>query len=146
MGKKVIVLYGKGNCGKTTTIGMVYKKISNKFTDHEVKLKPCEEDVETKAIIVINGVKIGIESQGDPPYDRLLKSILEFVNAECDVIICVTRVWGRSVKLVCDEVVSMGYEDVWFRQQYGQTDSDKMELCDHMANQIFSKLEEIVRA
>ena len=63
---------------------------------------PNKQDL--KVLITYRGVKIGLESQGDPS-SRLVKSIDEFVNQYgCDIIICACRTRGkdaRTIKRLC---------------------------------------------
>ena len=47
--------------------------------------------IDVKAIMDINGHKVGIESQGDPN-GRLKESLSDFVKAKCSIIICATSV------------------------------------------------------
>jgi hypothetical protein len=111
--KKACVLKGIRNVGKTRTIRTAAELLRTKYpeaiVEHEHRTR-----VELRVVLNINGLKIGIESHGDPN-SRLIKESLDFfVRIGCDVIICATRTSGMTV----DAVKALtGYEIVWLEQR-----------------------------
>ena len=109
--KKVIALRGCSNIGKSNTIKKSYELLSTKYPnagkDHEIS------DVDIRVILTIHGVKVGIESQGDPG-GRLAKSLRLFVNFGCKVIVCATRTRGQTVDAVNE--LESSYEILWIEQ------------------------------
>lgn len=61
-------------------------------------------------VLTINGVKIGIESQGDPEKkSRLPQSLKEFVDNGCSIIVCARRTRERTFNTV-EDLRTKGYE------------------------------------
>ncbi len=130
MEKAIIALRGKTNVGKTETIKMVHDLILSKYPNALKKVKWLRTDI--TVFITINGVKIGIESQGDPG-SRLFKSIDLFVKEQCDVIICATRTRGATV--IAIESRSQTYNVVWYEKTgidgtKGQQTSANLEMAE----------------
>ncbi len=61
-----------------------------------------DDKKEIRAMLTIGGIRIGIESQGDPwkKQARLEPSLALFVRLECEVIVCATRTWGGTLDVV----------------------------------------------
>ena len=108
--KTILVLRGAGNRGKSTTLGLLIDKIKTAYPGAKIDEKRYKIDV--TIIVVINGVKVGIETQGDPN-SRLGASLKRFVEAKCKVIICASRSYGGTLELVTN-AASAGYELKWF--------------------------------
>jgi hypothetical protein len=96
-----------------------------------------------RVVLTINGIKIGIASQGDPPGQTLAKNLKFFINVKCRVIICATRTKGITVKVV-EEIEEKGYKVIWLRQN-DISDVTKQELNNRkMAKTIVNELENII--
>ena len=96
---------GSENTGKSTTIRMMYEILLKKYPDAAVerrlpKKKDTKKDI--RAVLTIGGIRIGIESQGDPwkKQARLDPSLALFVRLKCEVIVCATRTWGGTLDVV----------------------------------------------
>lgn len=87
--KTVIADAGGGGIGKSSAIKQVYEEIKKKYP-HFIDLRPPITVGDINALIEINGIIIGIESQGDPG-SRMYKSLEDFVNQRCDIIVCACR-------------------------------------------------------
>ncbi|MDO9559857.1 MAG: hypothetical protein Q7I89_09275 [Syntrophales bacterium] len=109
-----IALKGKGSSGKTDTIKLVFQLLQNKYPNARVNVL-IPNTIDIKATMVINGHKVGIESQGDPS-SRLKQSLSDFVNAGCSIIICATRSSGMTVGWVND--YSSGNQIDFIQQNY----------------------------
>ncbi len=129
--KKLIGLWGTANVGKSETIRIVYRKLTEMFPEyifHE-KFKVIIPDAgDIRLVIIINGKIIGIESQGDPN-SSLLTSLPLFADLNCDIILCATRTRGATV----DQVVKLNasYEIKWI-EKHGCEDSLKHQENDEI--------------
>ena len=107
--KKVFALRGTSKTGKTQTIRTFDEFLREKFpgaiVEHEHR-----SPAELRAVLSINGVRIGIETTGEN-IKRINESFELFVNLGCELIICATRTKGQTVTAV--ERLH-GYEVVWF--------------------------------
>jgi hypothetical protein len=92
----VFALQGTGNSGKSTTLVSLYNAVCSKYPAATVQ----QVHIGTADIAVIisgvNGLVIGIESQGDPG-SRLQNTLSTFAAAKCDVIFCACRTRGMTV-------------------------------------------------
>jgi len=97
----IYALQGRGNCGKTETINHVFQILVNKYKIPQAQIHNFFPNMNDIKIIMsgVNGMKIGIESQGDPN-SRLEQSLKDFVNAGCDIIFCACRTRGMTVQWV----------------------------------------------
>ncbi|MBD9178600.1 MAG: hypothetical protein EGP82_05405 [Odoribacter splanchnicus] len=109
MEKIAIVDYGAGEQGKSAAIKSVYKALSEGFEG--VKIENYMDDGDVKAELLINGYRIGIESQGDPG-SRVYASLKEFVQHNCDMIIVACRTKGDTIKEV-QHLREDGYKVIW---------------------------------
>ena len=103
MEKSLIVLYGKGNEGKTSTLIELIRLLKN------VHLKN-----DFVQIIDYRNVKIGFVSSSDPYGDNLdifEKEISNLVEEKCDIIICTSRTSGRAKKFL--EAIDPIYNKLW---------------------------------
>ncbi len=112
MNKLVIANVGKSCQGKSTSLKEVLLNLfENGAKELEgVRIGSFEEDIKT--IVTYRGVKIGIESQGDPN-SRIFDSLPDFVNKKCDIIICACRTFGHTNKEV-KELSNEGYHVLFF--------------------------------
>ncbi|WP_299773314.1 hypothetical protein [uncultured Pseudoteredinibacter sp.] len=96
---ELFALQGPGNCGKTTTLKNLYNAVCSKYPAATVQI--LHRGTADVAIIVrgVNGLDIGIESQGDPN-SRLQNTLSTFVGEKCDIIFCACRTRGMTVDWV----------------------------------------------
>lgn len=64
-------------------------------------------------IVKINGVKIGIESQGDPG-SRIFESLKLFQERNCRIIVCATRSRGKTTQAVSN--LAKKYRITWIEK------------------------------
>lgn len=84
----IIVLSGKEKVGKTTTLTKVYKAlIDNENQSHEIRRDNLDGDpLDFKAEIEYNGIRVGINTQGD--YTRNITDDLPALASDCDIVVC----------------------------------------------------------
>src|SRR5688572_25137658 len=126
--KKVVALSGTGTKGKSQTIRKAAELLSN-FAGAKVEDQSRSRGADIKVVITINGIKIGVESQGDPRPGRLPESLAEFVEINCEIIVCATRSYGGTVNAVRNLEAAHGYEVVWFQQKDAGESKSKQEAA-----------------
>jgi len=141
MENTIIVVRGVANVGKTQTIKNVYELLKTKYknttTEHEIF------KADMRIVITINGIKIGIESQGDPS-SRLFDSIEFFVRIKCNIIICTTRSRGATVDIIHKqepEYTINWHDKLKIKGNVAQTQENLK-----MANTIVSEVEKLINA
>lgn len=92
----LFALQGPGNCGKSTTLIYLHQALQAKYP--AVTTQVLHHGTRDITVIMdgVNGLKVGIESQGDPG-SRLLQSLTTFATAKCDIIFCACRTSGMTV-------------------------------------------------
>lgn len=93
--KSLFAVIGASNRGKTEIVKSVYQQLLQKYPENAIIIEDGEFRKDIKAILFINGAKVGFESQGDPGY-RQERSIDEFVSMGCDVILTAGRTSGST--------------------------------------------------
>lgn len=153
--KKLIVLSGVGDCGKTSTLNEVIKKLEskggvvNKLRETNPRTKP---NPDVTAIIEINGKKIIVITVGDAKrlIEQEIKRVVGVTTAgdtqaqiesgfnllsgfDCDIIICSSRTKGDGFKFVEDLARQNGMEFTRIYKQRAQNDDSSK------ANEIIKK-------
>ena len=96
-----------------------------------------------RVVLTINGIKIGIESQGDPG-GRLIESLDLFVKLKCQLIICATRTRGKKVTAVKD-LEKSGYKIIQYKQQEEPNESKQEDANIQKAKIIFEDAERFIK-
>lgn len=133
MKKIVFANSGAGNLGKSSSVKEVYNLLKSKYT---AKLLIGGADV--KATIQVNGVLVGLESQGDP-YSRMFQSLDDFVNIGCEIIVCTCRSSG-STRIKVESLANMGYQVVWTRNDR----TDDSTLYSYLNKTYASRIEKLI--
>jgi hypothetical protein len=116
MKKLVIANSGITDRGKTQALKKVIEDLlSNGAKEVERKSYPIDEDV--TAILDYKGIRIGIETQGDPG-SRLFSSLKDFIKKECEIIVCACRTSGNTYKEVMNLKKQHSYEIIWYSNPY----------------------------
>ncbi len=134
----IIAIRGVGNTGKTKTIKYVYDLVKSKYPEAKIESEICRLDI--RVIFTVNGVKIGIESQGDPS-SRLFESIPLFVKSQCNIILCATRTKGKTVQLIKEQEC---YEIIWHEKSFIEGAMKQQESNIKMANTIMKKIVNLI--
>jgi len=117
MNKTIIALYGRAAEGKSSTIKNVVAIFERLF--RFASIEKIKEDGDILAIITLNGVKIGIESQGDPSSRMINEKTIELlISKGCEIIICATRTEGMTVAEVDKLAAANHYNTIWKSSYY----------------------------
>ncbi len=103
---KIIALQGKSNCGKTTTLKMLIKKIlindefklDSNYTESKVFSKCNSNTGDFKCVFICDGIKIGITTRGDTK-EALEKDFKKYFN-DCQIVICAVHTHGKTVDFI----------------------------------------------
>jgi hypothetical protein len=110
--KTLLALRGASNRGKSASLCMLIEMIRAAYPDATFDERRFKVDI--TLVATINGMKIGIETQGDPN-SRLAKSLELFIKIKCKVIVCACRSYGQTVDMVRAAEAS-GYYVKWFEK------------------------------
>lgn len=117
--KVVIANCKQAQNGKSTSIRYVFEILSKRYPYRVIEpMTGYDPAQDVEAIIDIpqpNGqiVKVGIESMGDPGYARPHKSIVDFLNADCEIILVACRIKGKTIDEV-RKLRSSQWQVIWF--------------------------------
>ncbi|NEM99456.1 hypothetical protein [Pontibacter burrus] len=113
--KTILSVWNSGGKGKSGTIRELARILLANYPGY-IPVKPLTinipSDIDFLIVIEIDGIRVGIVSQGDPGtgLDRKLKELADEHN--CDIIICATRTRGETVKIVDRIAKSRGYDTI----------------------------------
>lgn len=101
---KILSLWGKGSKGKTTTINLLTKLLSNNFKNIDASKYPITIPVNMKKdnlyVLKYKSKKIGITTRGDNK-EALAEDFKDLPN-DCALYICATRTKGETCKYIED--------------------------------------------
>jgi hypothetical protein len=127
--------------GKSQTIRTVVEMLHEKHPNATIEYNHTTK-VDVRVVFIINGLKIGVESQGDPN-SRLIKSLDLFVRVGCDVVICTTRTRGATV----DAINALpGFDLHWLEQREKSQPYEQVLRSLAMARNIVEKVEALIRS
>lgn len=113
--RTVLAIWHSSDKGKTETLRAFANLLISTFPmiiPVESEFIPIPATGDFRFVGEINGVRIGIESEGDPN-SRLQEKLLELVNDfNCRIILCASRTRGETVAAV-DNLVPLGFETIW---------------------------------
>jgi hypothetical protein len=140
--KTVIALSGPPDTGKSSTLTKVYELLRAKHPEAPLSHEILNHDV--RAIIVINGHKIGLESQGDPGGRLTRGSISMFVREECEIIVCATRTRGQTVEAV--ENLKPQFSIKWIQKLRDADESQREQINNTLASDILKQIQTLTHA
>ena len=117
MRKLVIANRGAGGIGKSASIKAVYALLKEKGFQAVLEEWQYQEDSDIKAIFDIKGVKVGIESQGDPECD-MERTMEEFVKDGCGIIVTACRTKSTTFKAVKEFLGEKNQYDILWLAHY----------------------------
>lgn len=100
--RTVIGLKGASGQGKSEVIKILRSLLETKY---EAPWKIYIDGPDIKLIFIINGIRIALESQGDPK-SRQQQSIGDFIAANCDLIICACRTSGQTARSILTQEIT----------------------------------------
>jgi len=145
---KIFVLKETSNRGKSSTIKMIFFLLMQKY--HKTS-KIDSFSVNTRnydditAQIIIDGKRIGIESEGDPDSKsnpHLKQSLDDFDKANCNIIFCPTRKSGMTEDWINSH--SPKYKIEFYQQNTVKADIRKWKRKQSESN--FEVAEQLIKA
>ena len=122
--------------GKSQTIRTVVEMLIEKHHDATVEHNHTTR-VDVRLVLTINGLRIGIESQG-----KLVRESLDlFVKIGCDVIVCATRTSGATVNAVN---ALRGFNVHWLEQPAKSQPHEQVLRSLIMARKIVERVEALI--
>ncbi len=143
MNKKIYYLAGKGNCGKTATVKLVYKKLLREYPDAATFFDVDDAATEILQVLKINQKIIGISSQGDTG-KQVLEHLNRLVSKKCEIIITATRTSGRTIEAV--KSVEPSYEACGIKQTYESEPERHSASNQAMATSLVNKVKAVINA
>lgn len=116
---KIIVLYGRGNLGKTRTLRMVIDRLNNA----PISYATC--DIQT--ICRHNDQIIAIATKGDNAAE-LRSNISYFKSRPCDIVITAARSRGGTHDVIKSYAQETGAEVVWIYKRTETGDENAVNL------------------
>ena len=142
MRKLVIADRGTGQIGKSSSVKAVYQLIKDE--GHKLLVEEWQ-GADIKAIFQIDGVKVGIESQGDPS-TIMEETMEEFVKTGCDIIVTACRTkWGTYDKVALYLGNDYGYDILWaahYVYQVAGADETRDLLNARYARQVYQLIQD----
>lgn len=112
--KHIIALYSGEERGKSESIKIAFQTLLERYPEYAILIDDGEISGDVKALLFVNGAKVGIESQGDPK-SRQMQSVEEFVSLGCDVILTASRSSGMTTTSV--DLHKHQYGVYWYRKR-----------------------------
>lgn len=120
---KIIALHGKGRCGKTTVLRLLYNLLTGDFDFSQFYFYKENNDGDISAMFEYNGKKLGLSTLGDSEGD-LIRPFEIFKIENCDLVICAVR--SRDTKNGANNYVkSQSKEITWIKKAYIETYKEK---------------------
>lgn len=111
--KTIVALWHTASKGKTATLREVARLLNQQAPEGIITpFNNIPNTGDFRFVIEINGIVVGIESQGDPN-TNLENCLFELANEyNCSVIFCATRTRGSTVEAV-DSLLPQGFQTIW---------------------------------
>lgn len=147
MDKAIIAVEGTANIGKSSVI----REFRQQLHASKHSIEYLESDFTKKGgdfteIFTIDGVRMGIVSEGDPGYG-LKENLIKMTSLDCKIILCACRTKGETRNNVYD-VIEQGYEYYKFSNLFGGSTStiDKDTMNKWSAELLMKLVDEMVRS
>ena len=116
---KIIVLYGRGNLGKTRTLRMVIDKLNGEPISNA--------KYDTQAICHYNDLTIAVATKGDNAAE-LRANVSYFKSHPCDIVITAARSRGGTHDVIKAYAQETGAEVVWIYKRAEAGDENAVNL------------------
>lgn len=114
--KTILAVWNAGSRGKTDSLRHFANELLNAYPLH-APIFPTPATVPTTGdfslIVEINGIRIGITSQGDPGTNLRNRLINLVTTDNCDIILCSCRTRGETVAAVENIENTYGFQTIW---------------------------------
>ncbi len=117
MNRTILGIYGRADEGKSTIAKLVCQILVRKYPNSLPTNTVIDYSGDILVTLTVEGLKIGIESQGDPR-SRMFHTLKQLGSANCDIIICTTRTTGSTVNEVDHVADTFGYNTLWISSFY----------------------------
>jgi len=142
--KTVIANRAVEKWGKSTSLNEVYQKLKKIYSNMSPQVPLIiDNNGDIKAIFTIDGVKIGVETQGDP-YSRIFESIDDFIKEGCELIVCACRTRGATIEKVRD-LRKNGYRIIWAPNYSCNQNSAHKILNDLYVSSIVQMMDDVLK-
>lgn len=129
----IVNLRGRANCGKTTTLKQLYSLLTDKESS----------GAEIKEVFRYRDTKIGVFSCGDLG-ECVNKNMKDFIDQQCDIIVCASRTKGGSSDEVYTAKKSAGYNLITVGPVYS-SNQNQMNLCkSNQANSLKNLIDSLI--
>lgn len=114
--KTILSVWNTAGKGKSQTIRELARLLLASYPAY-VSIDPITisipPDRDFLIVVEVDGIRVGIASQGDPGtgLERKLRKLADEFN--CDIIVCATRTRGESVKIVDRVANDYDYNTIW---------------------------------
>lgn len=116
---KIIAFTNKGNCGKTTTLKMLYGLLAADFDFSQFYFYKENDVGDISAMFEYKGKKLGLTTLGDSEND-LKRPFVAFKRESCDLIVCACR--SRDTQNGANNYIkSQSKEITWIKKAYIET-------------------------
>lgn len=141
----VIANQGAGYIGKSSSVRAVYQLLKDK--GHKLFVEEWQgEDI--KAIFEVDGLKVGVESQGDPS-SQMGETMEKYVEVGCDIIVTACRTKSDTYHKVTDYLgEENGYDVLWAAHYVYQApfiDESRALLNDCYAQQVYQLIQDRIK-
>ncbi|MGC4038717.1 MAG: hypothetical protein QM764_22325 [Chitinophagaceae bacterium] len=140
--KTIIAIWGAASQGKTSSVVAIASRIRLAYPAAGIHY--LHQGVEIKAIVTIGKIKVGIESQGDPPGLRMKQSLDDFHTAGCSIIICTCRTRGVTEEYINQMNYNYGYHIIW-TSNYFSNEKPAAHLNQRFADHILVLVDDLLK-
>lgn len=112
----ILAVKGGAGQGKTNSVrafaNLVLFTFPNLVPVHPVPaVVPATGDF--RLVVEINGVRLGVESQGDPNTGLATRLLDLVTNLRCTVIICTCRTRGDTEQAIVQLAINHAFQNIW---------------------------------
>lgn len=117
--RKIIVLYGRANLGKTRTLRMVIDQLNGEPISNAM--------FDAQTVCRYNGQTIAVATRGDNA-DELRSNVAYFKSHPCDIAITAARSRGGTHDVIKAYAQEIGAEVVWIYKRFEAGDENEVNL------------------
>ena len=108
---KIIILYGKQHCGKTTTL----RKLKNILLKNGASETIIRDDTDFVSVFNYKNKTIGVCSGGDSE-EIINENFTKVEKYSCDIIVCTSRTKGATVQCLIEKENNNNL--IWLKKAY----------------------------